>query len=91
MRLAEAHGALARFLLAHHARGARWVLVITGKGGRAAGRSDWTDRSERGALRREVPVWLAEPQLRAIIVTFRHAAIAHGGDGALYIQLRRKT
>lgn len=92
MRQVEAHGALKRFLFSCHARGLRWVLVITGKG-KSQRQSDdevggfgWGD--ERGVLRRNVPMWLAEPELRAIVVSFTAAALQHGGEGALYIQLR---
>jgi DNA-nicking Smr family endonuclease len=91
MRQHEAHSALRRFLVSAYGRGQRWVLVITGKGGPRRPRDD--DEfdmapQERGILRRNVPIWLAEPELRAIVVSFTTAAISHGGEGALYIQLR---
>ena len=41
-------------------------------------------------LRRNVPRWLAEPELRAIVVGFTAAAVRHWGEGALYVQLRRR-
>ena len=41
-------------------------------------------------LKRNVPRWLAEPELRSIVVGLTTAAIRHGGDGALYVQLRRR-
>lgn len=94
MRQAEAHLALRRFLMSCHGRGLRWVLVITGKGGTRR-RSDDDNmgfplgRSEPGVLKRNVPMWLGEPELRAIVVSFKTAAIPHGGEGALYIQLRK--
>jgi DNA-nicking Smr family endonuclease len=94
MRQAEAHTALRGFLHASHRKGHRVVLVITGKGaaGGASRDENWTDtmgRSERGILRRNVPQWLSEPDVRAIVVSFTTAAIRHGGDGALYVHLRR--
>lgn len=88
MRQHEAHGALRRFLLSCYARGQRWVLVITGKGARRAREEDGFMATEGGVLRKNVPMWLAEPELRAVVVSFTTAAIPHGGDGALYIQLR---
>ncbi|MFA5949207.1 MAG: Smr/MutS family protein [Hyphomicrobium sp.] len=92
MRQVEAHTALRRFLFSCHSRGLRWVLVITGKGGRQRRNEEesvgFGSSSERGVLKRNVPMWLAEPELRAIVVSFTAAAIQHGGDGALYIQLR---
>lgn len=89
LRQHEAHSALRRFLHASFAKGLRWVLVITGKGGPARPRDDdGLGLSERGVLRKNVPMWLAEPELRAIVVSFTSAALAHGGEGALYVQLR---
>lgn len=91
MRQQEAHAALRRFLFSSFAKGRRWVLVITGKGAlqrRDADEVPYMGGSERGVLRRNVPMWLAEPELRAIVVSFTAAAIPHGGDGALYVQLR---
>ncbi len=89
MRQQEAHGALRRFLLSCFGRGVRWVLVITGKGGprKVQDEEGWS-LSERGVLRKNVPIWLAEPELRPIVVSFTTAAVPHGGEGALYIQLR---
>lgn len=94
MRQSEAHQALRRFLMSSHAQGRRWVLVITGKGASQRRRGE-TDaygygEEERGVLRRNVPRWLAEPELRAIVVGFTEAAARHGGEGALYVQLRRR-
>ncbi|HSP50338.1 MAG TPA: Smr/MutS family protein [Pseudolabrys sp.] len=79
----EAHGALLRFLRNAHARDARLVLVITGKGMREEG-----DR-ERGVLRRQVPLWLGLPEFRSLVLGFEDAHATHGGEGALYVRLRR--
>ena len=92
-RLAEAHDRLRGFLFSCHANGRRTVLVITGKGRATDGADDAYDigyeRRERGVLRRHVPLWLAEPDLRAIVVGYTEAHVRHGGAGALYVQLRR--
>jgi DNA-nicking Smr family endonuclease len=77
---AEAHHALAGFLRAAQARGAGIVLVITGKG---------DAYGERGVLKRQVPHWLRLPELRSMIVGFEPAGMGHGGEGALYVRLRR--
>jgi DNA-nicking Smr family endonuclease len=58
------------------------VLVITGKGGRNA-------VSQGGILKRAVPLWLALPEFRAYVVGFGRAHDVHGGEGAIYIRLRR--
>lgn len=91
MRQNEAHIALRGFLHSSHRKGHRIVLVITGKGSPANETSGWGDRhAPRGVLRRNVPQWLSEPDLRALVVSFAPAAQRHGGDGALYVHLRRR-
>jgi DNA-nicking Smr family endonuclease len=41
-------------------------------------------------LRRQVPLWLELPEFRALVVGFDDAHAGHGGDGALYLRLRRR-
>ena len=80
----EAHSALLHFLRNAIARDARLVLVITGKGSKNLGRS-----GEPGVLRRHVPQWLGLPEFRALVIGFEDAHVAHGGEGALYVRVRR--
>jgi DNA-nicking Smr family endonuclease len=92
-RQGEAHVRLRAFLLSCYGRGQRTVLVITGKG-RETDQPSADDigfeRRERGVLKRNVPRWLSEPDMRAIVVSYTTAHVRHGGEGALYVQLRRK-
>ena len=86
----RAHLALLGFLRAAQRDGARLVLVITGKGGRADADFVGGGRvGERGVLRRLVPHWLAAPELRHYVVGYEAAHATHGGDGALYVRVRR--
>ena len=78
---AQAHSALLHFLRGASARDKRLVLVITGKGGRGEG--------ERGVLKRQVPQWLGLPEFRSFVIGFEDAHVAHGGEGALYVRIRR--
>jgi DNA-nicking Smr family endonuclease len=55
------------------------VLVITGKG----------RGGEVGVLRRQVPQWLSLPEFRSFVIGFEDAHIAHGGEGAIYVRVRR--
>lgn len=80
MTQSEAHAALLHFLRTASARDHRLVLVITGKGRR---------NGEAGVLRRQVPQWLVLPEFRSYVVGFEDAHIAHGGEGALYVRLRK--
>lgn len=77
----EAHDDLHHFLARAHAAGKRMVLVITGKG---------MTGSKSGVLKENVPRWLNEPALRRHILAFDHAEPQHGGEGALYVLLKRK-
>ena len=85
MTQAAAHAALARFLTRAQHDGARVVLVITGKGVRPGG----DGHSERGVLRRQVPLWLESTELRPFVVGFESAGAGHGREGALYVRVRR--
>lgn len=84
----SAHGQLLRFLAASQARGHKVVLVITGKG--SQGSDDAGFFREVGVLRRAVPLWLQEPGFRNLVVGYERAHKSHGGEGALYIRLRRR-
>lgn len=92
MRQAEARQALRRFLFNAMAKGHRTVLVITGKGAPAALDRPWNGGEDdtRGVLRRMVPIWLGEPELAVAVVSFRQAHVRHGGEGALYVHVRRQ-
>ncbi len=77
---AEAHRALLGFLEGARTADRRAVLVITGKGLTPGA----------GVLRAAVPRWLNEPAMRRMIRAFSFAAPKDGGEGALYVLLRRK-
>jgi DNA-nicking Smr family endonuclease len=84
---ARAHAALLAFLQRAQRDGARVALVVTGKG---SGRADPLGSNERGVLKRQVPIWLGLPEFRSLVVGFEAAHIGHGGEGALYVRLRRQ-
>jgi DNA-nicking Smr family endonuclease len=42
-------------------------------------------------LKRAVPGWLATAPFRGLVSSHDHAARHHGGAGALYVRLRRRT
>ena len=86
-----AHRELSAFINASHAVGRRCVLIITGKGAPRAGDVDeiMPDR-QRGVLKRQVPLWLSEPGLREKVLSVQPAQRQHGGEGALYVLLRRR-
>ena len=75
----QAQDALTAFLIGAQARGYRSVLVITGQGRRGGS----------GVIRASVHEWLQAPALRGVVSGFAPAARRHGGDGALYVTVRR--
>jgi DNA-nicking Smr family endonuclease len=83
MTQTRAHRALFGFLHRAHHDGLTFVLIITGKG-KVGGPA-----AERGVLRRQVPQWLSLPEFRSLVVGFEEAHIGHGGEGALYVRIRR--
>ena len=75
----QAQDALTAFLMGAQARGYRSVLVVTGQGRRGG----------TGIIRASVHEWLQAPALRGVVSGFAAAARHHGGDGALYVTIRR--
>jgi DNA-nicking Smr family endonuclease len=92
LRQSDAHRRLTRFLHEAQSAGLRMVLVITGKGSARKSSDDLDSyaREEPGIIRRAVPLWLDEPGLRALVVSFTSAHPRHGGSGALYIHIRKR-
>ncbi len=89
MRQPDAHAVLRRFLKSAQHKGYRHVLVITGKGTEPDPRRSFYEGDERGVLRQAVPHWLAAPDLAPVVVSYSEAPRRLGGEGALYVRLRK--
>lgn len=76
----EGHEALKAFLLREQSRGSRTVLIITGKS---------ESRTREVSFRRDVPLWLEHHEFSAVVAAIAPAHRRHGGEGALYVRLRR--
>ena len=88
MSLSEAHPALQGFILGSAQLQRRLVLVITGKG---KPKSDFSlTPGTQGILQRNVPIWLAQAPLSSVILEATPAHQRHGGDGAIYVYLRKR-
>lgn len=74
----EAEDQLRAFLMQSHARGLRAVLVVTGQGRRGG-----------GIIRASIHEWLQGHALRGVVSGFAMAHRRHGGDGAIYVTLKR--
>lgn len=75
----EAEDQLRVFLSASQARGLRAVLVVTGQGRRGG-----------GILRASIHEWLQGHALRGVVSGFAMAHRRHGGDGAIYVTLKKR-
>lgn len=95
-RRETARQTLLSFLAKARGRGARCILVITGKG--ESGLSGHTlhgarfyhPPERRAVLRAAMPSWLEEPEFRAHVAGYQPAHPRHGGGGAFYVWLRRR-
>jgi DNA-nicking Smr family endonuclease len=81
MNVGEARRELESFLRAMRARGERCVLVIHGKGEHSPG--------GLGVLRGEISAWLSQGPASVHVACFATARAGDGGEGALYVLLRR--
>lgn len=85
--LEQAYRRLDAGIMQAKAMGARLVLVVTGKPRPV----DAADRAERrGAIRAKILDWLAAGQHASDIAAIRKAHRRHGGEGALYLVLKRR-
>ncbi len=80
LRQFDAEDRLKAFLIRAQDAGLRAVLVITGKG-----------VSGDGVIRRRAPEWLADPALRSVVAGVAQAGPRHGGEGALYVAIKRRV
>jgi DNA-nicking Smr family endonuclease len=80
----QAYHALHQFMTHSINRGARNVLVITGKGVRLSAANP-----DAGILRRRVPEWLNTAVFKPFITYFAQAHPHDGGSGAFQIRLKK--
>lgn len=78
---AESREALEAFLRDKRARGERCVLVVHGKGAHSP--------AGVGILRGEMSAWLSQGPASAHVAAFTTALETDGGEGAVYVLLRR--
>ena len=85
----EAQSALNSFITNAYQQGKRCVLVITGTGRTKQENQDWWEEKP-GILKRRVPEWLKLAPIRDFVLKTHQAKQKDGGEGALYVLLRRK-
>lgn len=90
MTLPQAHQAVTAFIHRMIAAEKRCLLVITGKGDRETPKDLPWYEAPRGQIRQNLPVWLADAELAPFILSTSPARPEHGGNGAVYVLLRRQ-
>lgn len=84
----QAYDATINFIEKSYKRGFRNVIIITGKGKSKSTSEDWIKKGE-GVLKQNVPLWLREDRLKPYILKIETAHPKDGGEGALYVYLRK--
>ena len=79
MTVQRAFHAMSSFLRTAHAEGLRCVEVVTGRGRAEGG----------GAIRRELPFWLNQPEIRTLVLAAVHPHPANPGSVRLLLRRTR--
>ena len=79
LKLQEAKLILKNYIFQAYNNDRRNILIITGKG-----------LNKTGVLKKEVPIWLNEREIKKILISYENAPKSFGGEGALIIRLKNK-
>jgi len=79
LKLQEAKLILKNYIFQAYNNDRRNILIVTGKG-----------LNKTGVLKKEVPIWLNEREIKKILISFEIAPKSSGGEGALIIRLKNK-
>ncbi len=83
-----AYASLKKFIQDAYAQNCKCILVITGKGAPKHGNIPLAEQTY-GVLKTQVPRWLNEAEFKQYILKFEWAKPKDGGEGALYVLMRR--
>ena len=90
--LLEAHEKFKNEIIKNYNNNKRCLLIITGKG--AHKKFDNFDEEKPklfyGKIKNSIIQWINEADIKKLILTYQDAGIEHGGDGALFVYLRKK-
>ena len=70
---------LENYILNSYENNLRNILIITGKG-----------LNNLGALKREVPIWLENQNIKKFLISYETAPYNFGGSGALLVRIKNK-
>ncbi len=70
----------------------RCILVITGKGAYPNNqKEETTPKLFYGKIKNSIVSWIKEDDLKKYILTYQDAGFEHGGDGAIFVYLRKRN
>ena len=90
--LAEAHIKFISEVKKNYNKNKRCLLIITGKGvhKKIENEQDTNPKLFYGKIKNSIINWISEQDLKKYILTYQDAGFEHGGDGALFVYLRKK-
>ena len=90
--LVEAHKKFISEVKKNYENNKRCLLIITGKGvhKKIENEQDTNPKLFYGKIKNSIINWTNEDGLKKYILTYQDAGIEHGGDGALFVYLRKK-
>ena len=90
--LAEAQLKFINEVKKNYNKNKRCLLIITGKGvhKRIESEQDTSPKLFYGKIKNSIIKWINEGDLNKYILTYQDAGFEHGGDGALFVYLRKK-
>ncbi len=91
--LAEAHEKFIGEVKKNYNKNKRCLLIITGKGvhKKIENEQDTSPRLFYGKIKNSIINWINDEELKKYILTYQDAGFEHGGDGALFVYLRKKN
>ena len=90
--LVEAHKKFISEVKKNYNKNKRCLLIITGKGvhKKIENEQDTNPKLFYGKIKNSIINWINEDDLKKYILTYQDAGFEHGGDGALFVYLRKK-
>ena len=90
--LSEAHLKFISEVKKNYNKNKRCLLIITGKGvhKKIENEKDTKPKLFYGKIKNSIINWINEDDLKKYILTYQDAGFEHGGDGALFVYLRKK-
>lgn len=83
----DAFSEVVHFISSSYAKKLRCVLIITGKGSKNENDA-WYET--KGIIKEALPMWLNNPEIRPFVLSMSYAKPTDGGQGAMYVLLKRQ-